>query len=196
MHAKMTHDLDSTEGFDLSGLPAECFEDGEHLGYLTNKAEFFIQRSNYKRRLNQASFEALCQKQISLFSESDAGTPAFERDLASVIDDREAYILEVPVTQQHETLYAFPNGYFQADLNPLENMLLARRMAEEFDYHPIGMGSEFVAYRRNSELDGKHIDNLIDMLAEIYRDDVRGELADRLRQCIQSNEVLVLRYQE
>ena len=196
MHAKMTHELDSTEGFDLSGLPAECFEEGEHLGYLTHKAEFFIQKANYERRLDQVSFDSLCDKQIGLYSEGDNETPAFERDLASVVDDREAYILEVPVTEQYETIYAFPNGYFQPDLNPMENLKLAQRMAVDYDYHLIGIGSEFLAYRRRSQLDEQSTSGLIDMLAKIYRDNISGALAGRLRDCIQTNDILLLRYQE
>ena len=31
-HARMNLELDDTTGHDLSGLPAECFENGKHLG--------------------------------------------------------------------------------------------------------------------------------------------------------------------
>lgn len=46
-HAILNNDLDSTEGYDLSGIDTIAFENNEHIGYLSTPSEFFIRKENF-----------------------------------------------------------------------------------------------------------------------------------------------------
>ena len=53
-HSIHSNDIDETEGYDLSGLDKACFEDNEHLGYLTTPSEFFIRKEITQTKINRA----------------------------------------------------------------------------------------------------------------------------------------------
>ena len=61
-HSINSNDLNNTDGYDLSGLPIELFEDGKHCGYLKSKEEFFIRKGNFQKRLTGLSVENLLKK--------------------------------------------------------------------------------------------------------------------------------------
>jgi hypothetical protein len=54
-HARMSLHLDDTTGYDISGLPAECFDRGKYLGYLSTKAAFAICLHNFRKHTASAS---------------------------------------------------------------------------------------------------------------------------------------------
>ncbi|WP_137937573.1 hypothetical protein [Chitinivorax sp. B] len=70
MHTKHKHDLDDTADYDLSSLGPDCFEDGEHQGYLTSKDEFFIREGNFRKHCDGVSLEDLYKKGINLFDDT------------------------------------------------------------------------------------------------------------------------------
>ncbi|PMN72137.1 hypothetical protein [Enterovibrio norvegicus] len=196
MHSKMSFDLDCTDGYDLSSLPSECFEDGDHLGYLSHKEEFFIRKGNIEKQLDKVTFESVCAKGISLSnSDYDDEIESFKYDLASLVDDC-AFILKVPASSSYEALYAFPNGYFSCDLNPMENTFLAKMLQEQFSYEFIGMGASYIAFKRTKDLEEKDRLELIETLNKVYCDDFDLKLRNELLNTIYSNNVLVLKYTE
>ncbi len=196
MHSKMSFDLDNTDDFDLNALPIECFEDGEHMGYLSHKDEFYIRRGNIEKQLEKVTFEGLCAKGISINNaDYDEAIESFKYDLASLVDDY-AFILKVPTDVSYEAIYAFPNGYFTCDLNPMENTFLAKLLQEQFFYEVIGMGASYIAFKRSKDLEEKEKLELIETLNQIYNEDFDLKLRNELLNTISSNEVLVLKYTE
>ena len=59
MHACLTHGLNDSDGHDLSQLSSECFEDGEHKGYLSRKEEFYIREANFRKKAKDVSLETV-----------------------------------------------------------------------------------------------------------------------------------------
>ncbi|MCH8620389.1 DUF4253 domain-containing protein [Undibacterium sp. TS12] len=195
MHASSGEDLDDVEGYDLSHLPASCFEDGQHLGYLTCKEELFIVRGNIEKKCRELDFEDVCARGISLFHDSIDEFKQANQDILSILDE-ECFILKVPVTHQYETICAFPNGYFSCDLSPMENLLFARLLDEQFGYQLIGIGASYVAFLKTRELDESEIQSMITMLARVYADEFNETLTSLLADMIRGQEILVLTYTE
>lgn len=194
MHSKISFDLDCIDGYDLSTLPGDCFEDGDHHGYLSYKEEFFIRKGNIEKQLDKVTFESVCAKGISLInSDYDDVAESFKYDLASLLDDC-AFILKVPTSASYEALYAFPNGYFSCDLNPMENTFLAKMLQEQFSYEFIGMGASFIAFKRTKDLEEKDRLELIETLNKVYCEDFDLNLRNELLNTISSNKILVLKY--
>lgn len=65
-HSIMTNDLDETEGYDLSGLDSACFENNEHIGYLSTPTEFFIRKENFLKRAENIDFSTVCEKGLTI----------------------------------------------------------------------------------------------------------------------------------
>jgi hypothetical protein len=59
-HSTMSNDLDETGKYDLSTLDNACFEDGEHLGYLSTPSEFFIRKENFFNQTKGIDFSSIC----------------------------------------------------------------------------------------------------------------------------------------
>lgn len=192
-HSVMSHDLNQVEGHDLSNLPAKCFEDGEHIGYLSTQEEFFIRKANFEKLLSQTSFEDLCARGVSILNEQDVA--AFDNDLAELIDGK-YYLLCVATDKPYGALYAFPNGYFTCDLNPGENALLAKILDERFSYQLVGIGASYLAYRKQRELDYDERDELIALLNKVYMNDFDNDLREKLSKAIKTKPVLILKYTE
>ncbi len=55
-HTIRVHMLDDVDGYDLSRLPKDVFEDGEHQGYLTTLDEFPIRLENLRKCAADTSF--------------------------------------------------------------------------------------------------------------------------------------------
>ena len=134
-------------GHDLSGLPAECFENGKHLGYLTTKAEFGICAHNFRKQTASVSFADACAHGLTLDEEGLAEWIGYQDDPVSLLD-QPLLALIVPAAHPHEALAAFPNGYFSCDLGPVLNFAVARHLAEVHGYELIGVGAAYLGFLR------------------------------------------------
>ena len=150
-HTTDTHDLDSTEGHDLSGLHPAAFEDGEHLGYLSTRSEFPIRRANFLRSMQDARFEDLAGKLHWGKDQWDQDFFTLNRRQDAIMDD-EIYVQIVPVAHAWETMAAFPNGYFTSDLQPKENGALARHLEENYGYTLFGIGASYIGFLQGAPL--------------------------------------------
>jgi hypothetical protein len=197
MHAVDYHDLDDTEGQDLSHLPPDCFEDGEHKGYLSTPAELPFRMAAFYQRLADVTMDDVMAKRISLFGDPEEQFNPIEagRNLFAIMDEPHR-VLKAPLAHGYETVMVFPNGYFSDDLSPFENYVLAKHLEENFGYVLIGMGASKLAYARTRALDEPETRTLMDLLQSIYRDEFAPARQDMLKQAIGDNDILVLRYSE
>ena len=195
MHSKIYHDLDKiNEDISTAHLPSECFEEGEHIGCLTHKAEFSIRQKNIDAHLNSVTIDDICNKNISLFCEFDDDFFQVNTNPTSLLDDV-IFILKVPVQYSYQTLYAFPNGYFSSDLNPFETITLSRILAHEYGYELSGVGASYLAFRKTKPLSEIQTNELLSLLQKIYDDEFDDDLTQVCRHYI-NNDHLILSYTE
>ena len=197
-HATDFHWLDNVEGHDLSGLGEDLFEDGEHLGHLSTPAEFPIRLANL---LKLAQAVDLGQVAGAL----DWATPGDANDLVTVNSDperalrisreKEVIFQFVPVVSAADAIAAFPNGYFNSDLNPMQNHALARHLESEYGLALFGIGSRFLGFRREEALGEHEARALAAELAALYRGTTQAA-ADELARLIAGRDWLLLRYTE
>ncbi len=194
-HAVLFHELDDTDGHDLSGVDASVFEDGEHIGYLSTRSEFFIREENFKRRARGVTFDDACQRGLQL---DDDQFEVLERIHAApelVLDDAViAWI--VPVRDSALALCANPNGYFTSDLNPFENHALARHLQDEYGYTLFGIGASCIGFQRASPLGAELAQRLVADLARLYNCPTGEETAGRLLKIVEDRAILILKYTE
>ena len=195
MHSTLNFDLDETEGYDLSELSEDCFEEGEHKGYLSFEQEFFIRKGNFEKQLPNVSFEDICLKGISYKTDGPNNTPCYKQELSFIID-RESYILKVPVSRAYETMYAFPNGYFSCDLNPFENVYLAKLLEEKYFLELIGIGASYLAFKKTRELGSKEVQKLTELLSKVYQAQSDEEFNKEISTLLSSGNILILKYTE
>ncbi|WBS04728.1 hypothetical protein OU994_10825 [Pseudoduganella sp. SL102] len=194
-HAIMTHDLDDTDGHDLSLVDPAAFEDGEHLGYLSTPSEFFIRRDNFIAKSANAGFEDACARGLRLDDEELDEILGVNAAPELVLDDR-IVMWVVPVSKQPLALCAFPNGYFSADLNPFENYALAVRLQERYGYALFGIGASWIGFRRHAPLDRQAALALADDIGRLYHLEGRGESAAKIMDILEHRDWLFLRYTE
>lgn len=197
-HGAEHHGLDAVEGHDLSGLSDDVFEQGEHVGYLSTPAEFPIRVANL---LKLARTVALEQVRGLL----DWETPGDANDLVAINRDpepvlgiaREEQVLFqfVPVESAAQAIAAFPNGYFSADLSPMQNYVLARRLEAEYGLALFGIGSRLLGFRREAALGEGMARTLATELAGLYAG-APPTAADELARLITGRDWLLLRYTE
>lgn len=195
MHAKTFYDLDEVEGFDLSQLGPECFEEGEHKGYLTSKAELFIREANYLRGLQGTSLEDVSSKQISPYARSIDDFVSANENIATVLDE-EVYVLAVERPHGYQALYAFPNGYFSCDLNPFETFVLARHMEEHFGYVLVGIGASRLAFLASQKLEASEVRHLLQFLRQVYASAWNDSMHAVAEEYVARGGLLILRYTE
>ncbi|MCR1025845.1 hypothetical protein NQT66_13565 [Cellulophaga baltica] len=65
-HSIHSNDIDETEGYDLSGLDKACFENNEHLGYLSTPSEFFIRIGNFLKQTKDIDFKSVCERDLTI----------------------------------------------------------------------------------------------------------------------------------
>lgn len=108
---------------------------------------------------------------------------------------REAEIIfqYVPAASACDTIAAFPNGYFRADLNPMQNHLLARHLEQEYGLDLVAIGSRFLAFRRRGPLDEFTARRLSTELTALYAGTPAGAAAE-LADLITGDTSLVVRY--
>ena len=184
-HTIQTYDFDQTDGHDLSSLPQEVFEDGEHLGYFTRAEEFPLRRKNFERGMVSAARSLKKLHWIETNTEDSLTEINTNPDLAI---DPVAFIQAVPVRRSSELVAAFPNGYFAQDLSPFEIADLAERL-EVVGAHLWAIGASYLAFRLDK---GMHRDAIGPILSDVYIDaDLLGFF-----NALGGQEHMILRYTE
>lgn len=199
-HGIMKHELDDTDSHDLSALGAECFEDGEHCGFLTTAAEFPIRLANLKARAAQTSFEDACGV---LFWEGGAmdapacpDTVMNEPDAALGRDlQNELFVQFVPVTSSADALAAFPNGYFTCDLTPMQNYAVARHLEEHHNMKLFGVGASYLGFVRDAPLTEGEAGALACDIVKLYHE-APADAVELLSAAFEGKDWLLLRYTE
>ncbi len=194
-HARRNMALEDVAGLDISGLPAECFEDGQYLGYLSTKAEFFICLHNFRKHTTAVSFDDACAHGLTLDDERLQEWIGYQNDPLSLLD-QPVSALVVPVEQPHEALAAFPNGYFTCDLSPALNFAVARHLHSAHGYELIGVGASYLGCLRAAPPDAAAAKAIAADLCALYNadDQARQALADAFAQAIEGRTHLWLRY--
>lgn len=108
-HATINNNLDDTEGHDLSGIDPACFEDGEHLGYLSTPSEFFIRKENFLQQARNTDFAAVCAKGMTIDEDEIELLEEINEDPLSYIG-KPLLLKIVPVEKSYEAISGFPNG--------------------------------------------------------------------------------------
>lgn len=198
MHSIGYHNLDDTEGHDLSHLPASCFENGEHVGYFTTPEELPIMAANFEKGVAGVTMEDVAARGVSLFGEETDADEVFADSCENLLPAMELprWVFQVPWPHGYQTLFAFPNGYFSSDLNPFENYVLAKHLEEQYGYALIGIGASRLAFVKTRPMDEPATTALIATLQKIYRDDFHAKRLAMLSHCIRNFDVLMLRYTE
>lgn len=198
-HAVQTHELDDRQGHDLAGLGPECFENGEHLGYLTTQAELPIQLANLKARAANVGFEEACG--VLYWEGGSEDGPKFpdtlilDPDRAMLRDLREVHIQFVPVSAAADALAAFPNGYFTCDLNPMQNYAIAQHFEQEHAMALFGVGASNLGFIRRSPFSHLEAVAIARDIVKLYQD-APGDAVERLAKALEGKDWLLLRYSE
>lgn len=151
-HARNSLGLDDATELDIEGLPAECFENGEYIGYPTTKAEFALCFRNFTNRVATTSFEDACAHGLTLDEQGVQEWVGAQENPVSLLDQPLSALL-VPVEQTYEALAAFPNGYFTCDLGPAQNFAVARHFALTHGYELMGIGASYLGFLRTTPPD-------------------------------------------
>jgi hypothetical protein len=69
-----------------------------------------------------------------------------------LLDPREHHLMLAPVQHGWEAIAAFPNGYFAGDLQPADNLVLARHFEETYGYLLFGIGASYIGFLRDQPL--------------------------------------------
>ncbi|MES2058885.1 MAG: hypothetical protein V4564_23300 [Pseudomonadota bacterium] len=146
-HIREVLDLNDTTGIDLSDLPPQCFENGEHIGYLSTKAEFPIRARNFAKAVAGSSFADACDHGLTLDEEGWTEWTEFQDGPLSLLDQPLSALL-APVEHGHDALAAFPNGYFVCDLRPALTNAVARHFWQTHGYDLIGVGASYLGLLR------------------------------------------------
>lgn len=151
-HARHGLDLDDATADEIAGLPPECFEGGEYLGYPSTKAEFAICLRNFSERVATTSFEDACGHGLTLDEQGLQAWLDYQERPVSLLD-QPLSALVVPVEQSCLALVAFPNGYFECDLGPVHNFAVARHFLQTHGYELIGVGAAYLGFLRGGPPD-------------------------------------------
>jgi hypothetical protein len=139
-----------------------------------------------KERVTEVSMDDIIKKNIILnIDDFMIGN----KDIIKILD-KEVYLMEVPVTKSYEAIMAFPNGYFNGDLNPFENYFLCKVLEEEFSYALFGIGASTLAFYREKTLDKVLSERLLKMLTDMYGTSHRSVF----EKVLNSRKLLVLKY--
>lgn len=191
-HSVDLHDLDDTEGYDLSGVDPGVFEDGEHPGHLATKSEFFIRHGNFQKRAT-VRFEDLAGK---LFWKAAGDQPDFfaVNTKPDTILDKTIYVQVVPVARPCEALCAFPNGYFTDDLTPMENFAVAQRFEALYGYELFGVGATYIGFLKRRDLTIPEMRAFAEDILSLHRDAGDPSLAGRVAAVIGAQPFVLLNF--
>lgn len=193
VHSIHLNDLDETEGYDLSGLDKVCFEDGEHLGYLSTPPEFFIRKENFLKQTKDIGFASVCDRELTIDEDEISILEKINQSPFEYLDEQ--IILKiVPVEKSYEGICGFPNGYFSSDLNLFENYALAKHLFEKYDFELFGIGTSFLGFIRNENLEENKLKELIIDLSKLYN--TTESAFDDFVEIIKNNNYLFLKYTE
>lgn len=169
-HGIDSYELDEIEGYDLSGVDASAFENGEHNGMLSTASEFFIRHENllkFGQRTNiEDAFDKL--RWWNEFCDPAAANRDPDAELR-LVKERDLLIQLVPVPKASDALAAFPNGYFTDDMNPGENFLIARMLEEQFGLRLFAVGATYLAFWRDEVIDPTTADSISEHLVRFYK---------------------------
>ena len=195
MHATMSHDLDDTEGHDLSSVDAAAFDNGEHIGYLSGKSEFFIREKNFLSKTKSIDFSAVCREGLTI---GESEMDVLENIHAAPLDyiDDKILIKIVPVQTSALAISAFPNGYFSCDLNPFHNYAIANYLEEKYGYELFGLGASLIGLKRDKPLDISSSNEIANDLAKLYNSQNNQAVIDRFAKLTQRFNYLLLKYVE
>ena len=195
MHATMSHDLDEIEGHDLSRVDSVAFEDGEHIGYLSTKSEFFIREKNFLSKARSIDYLSACS--VGLKIDEDE-MDVLEKIHTTPLDyiDSEILIKVVPVQSSALAVSAFPNGYFSCDLNPFHNYALAKHLEKNYGYELFGLGASLIGFKRQKPLDISLSGPVSKDLARLYNRENDKSVIDRFSKLTQNFNYLFLKYVE
>lgn len=197
-HGADFHELDNVEGHDLSGLGAEAFDGGEHIGYLSTPAEFPIRLANLLKKAKAVDLEQVSGVLLweTLGDSNDLITVNTRPEETLRIACEEEVIFQfVPVDSAADAIAAFPNGYFTCDLSPMQNHALARHLESKYGLDLFGIGASYLGFRRIEPLGENEAQALAAELAAIYAETPQGA-ADRIARLITGRDWLLLRYTE
>ena len=195
MHSKMSNGLDGGGWLKKENIDSSWYEEGYLKEDLNFDKSFYIRKLGFKHGLEKSKFEDIFEKILYLDEDSRQETIAANNNILTLIDT-EMYMLKIPVQYSYESIYAFPNGYFSVDLSPFENYQLAKHMEESYGYQLFGIGSSYLAFRKNKLLSESSIDALLVLLSKLYIEESDDELINFFRDQIMNSELLVLRYSE
>lgn len=197
-HTTFTHNLESTEGHDLSDLPPECFEEGEHIGQFTTEAELPILLANLRRLAEGVTFE---DARGVLFWDMGEDTPTPDAvmrtpDEAVRMDrDRESHFQFVPVERAADALAALPNGYFYGSLNPMQSYAVAKHLEDKHGFGLFGVGARYFGYRSAAPATSDAATALARDIVSLYGD-APPQAVTALADAIEGKDWLLLRYTE
>jgi len=192
-HAFEKHKLGNNEGHDLSHLPRTCFdEDGEYLGEMNTPEEFSLVIDNFRKQVAEITFADICTKVRALTSQMDETAYWKDCERMSEMLDGEARILVTPFQHAHETLIAFPNGYFQGDFTPFENFELARHMEERIGLKLFGVGSAYLAFTPSRPLSKEDVDTLL----YLFRKMGDARFDDHMTEWLNKHRYVLIPYSE
>lgn len=175
-HARNNLGLDDVAEQDIAGLPPECFENGEHLGYASTKAEFAICLRNFTQSVAATTFQDACAHGLTLDEQALQEWVGFQDNPVSLLDPVLSVLL-VPVEESCLGLAAFPNGYFTCDLDPGKNWAVARHLFSRHGYDLIGVGAAYLGFLRALPADLTVAEAVAADFCALYNVDEGGRLA-------------------
>ncbi|MEM7472589.1 MAG: hypothetical protein AAF340_14670, partial [Pseudomonadota bacterium] len=185
-HAVETHGLDRTEGHDLSALPEQCFEEGAHIGALSQPEEFSIRLANFQSGLSAAPVRG---KRLGWRDHNEDVTIDQVNFDPDAVVHAPGIVQAVPVERDADMIAAFPNGYFTVDLTPFELHMVATDL-EKIGYKLIALGASYVAFWAEALLDDAQVALRSQIVAGLYHDaDI-----DALNESVEGARHLILRY--
>ncbi|AIY14321.1 hypothetical protein [Cellulophaga baltica] len=192
-HSIHSNDIDETEGYDLSGLDKACFENNEHLGYLSTPSEFFIRIGNFLKQTKDIDFKSVCERDLTIDEDEISILEKINLSPFEYLDEQ--IILKiVPVKKPYEGISGFPNGYFESDLNPFENYALSKHLFEKYNFELFGIGASFLGFIRNEKLGENKVKELIINLSKLYK--TTESAFDRFSEIIKDKNYLFIKYIE
>lgn len=192
-HAKMMHDLDDTEGYDLSALDAAAFEDGEHIGYLSTPSEFFIRKQNFLKQAGNVDYADVSDRGLTIEEAEVRLLTAINTSPMTYLD-KQLLLGVVPVERGYEAICGFPNGYFSGDLNPFENYALAKRFYDKYGYELFGIGASLLGFIGSKGLSDQQIREMAADLMALY--DTQEGILTKLIEIIKANNYFFIKYTE
>lgn len=192
-HARGRHALDEDDAVDLDGYYDTDHPPGDPATAKHYAALFTVMHRKLLAKAEGKTFADLAGR-IDWRHPDSPGFAALNANPNQALDHRgEHYLLLVPVADPAEAITAFPNGYFQGDLTPMENLVLARHMSG-YDYRPLGIGASYVGFLRDQPLEDEAARRLARDLLSLHRNVDAAQETDAVVATLQANDWLLLYY--